>query len=90
MHDKNFHFRIYIYIYRLYYFNKISIKFIVCSGPWELEIPTNVVIFERSPSTMSQPHPDIEFYRGHLVAKLRQCYQELCQSRESKYCDLIL
>lgn len=33
---------------------------------------------------MSQPHPDVEFYRGNLVAKLRQCYQELCQSRESK------
>lgn len=55
----------------------------VCSGPWELEIPTNVVIFERSPSMLPQPHPDIELYRGNLVSKLRQCYQELCQSRES-------
>ncbi|XP_060845063.1 mRNA (2'-O-methyladenosine-N(6)-)-methyltransferase [Rhopalosiphum padi] len=58
-------------------------KKMILTGPWELEIPTNVVIFERSPSMMSQPHPDIEFYRGHLVAKLRQCYQELCQSREN-------
>lgn len=33
---------------------------------------------------MYQPHPDIESYRGHLVSKLRQCYQELCQSRESR------
>lgn len=71
-------------------FGQSKVKFFFCSGPWELEIPTNVVIFERSPSTMSQPHPDIEFYRGNLVAKLRQCYQELCQSRESKYSNIIL
>lgn len=60
--------------------------FFLYRGPWELEIPTNVVIYERSPSMMHQPHPNIELYRGNLVAKLRQCYQELCQSRESKCC----
>lgn len=58
-------------------------KKIILTGPWDLDIPTNVVIFERSPSLMPQPHPDIEFYRGNLVGKLRQCYQELCQSREN-------
>ncbi|VVC46001.1 Hypothetical protein CINCED_3A025548 [Cinara cedri] len=58
-------------------------KKIIITGPWELEIPTNVIIYERSPSTLSQPHPEIELYRGNLVAKLRQCYQELCQSREN-------
>lgn len=59
-------------------------KYFFFSGPWELEIATNVIIFERAPSMLSQPHPDIESYRGHLVSKLRQCYQELCQSRESR------
>ncbi|XP_025418257.1 phosphorylated CTD-interacting factor 1 isoform X2 [Sipha flava] len=58
-------------------------KKMILIGPWELEIPTNVIIYERAPSTLSQPHPDIESYRGHLVSKLRQCYQELCQSREN-------
>lgn len=38
---------------------------------------------------MPQPHPDIEVYRGYLLAKLRQCYQELCQSRESQYFEII-
>ncbi|XP_050438194.1 mRNA (2'-O-methyladenosine-N(6)-)-methyltransferase [Adelges cooleyi] len=58
-------------------------KKMTLTGPWDLEIPTNVVITERSPLTFPQPHPDIEFYRGALVNKLRLCYQELCQSREN-------
>ncbi|XP_030768325.1 mRNA (2'-O-methyladenosine-N(6)-)-methyltransferase [Sitophilus oryzae] len=57
-------------------------KFIL-AGPWDLEITTNVIIFERPPCIFIQSHPEIEAYRCALLAKLRQCYQELCHSRES-------
>ncbi|XP_072156195.1 mRNA (2'-O-methyladenosine-N(6)-)-methyltransferase-like [Bemisia tabaci] len=57
-------------------------KFIV-NGPWDLEIPTGVIIYERQASMIPHPHPDIEAYRYSVVHKLRMCYQELCQSRES-------
>lgn len=57
-------------------------KFIL-AGPWDLDIPTNVIIFERPLSNLMHSHPDIEAYRCSLAAKLRQCYQELCHSRES-------
>lgn len=56
-------------------------KFIL-SGPWDLEVPTNVIIWERSPSLLPPPHPDIELYRANLVNRLRQQYQEMCHSRE--------
>lgn len=53
-------------------------------GPWDLEIPTNVIIYERSPTILAHTHPEVESLRCTLTAKLRQCYQELCHSRESK------
>lgn len=53
------------------------------SGPWDLEIPTNVIIFERAVSSNMHSHPEIEAFRCSLLSKLRQCYQELCHSRES-------
>ncbi|XP_076039938.1 mRNA (2'-O-methyladenosine-N(6)-)-methyltransferase-like isoform X2 [Oratosquilla oratoria] len=59
----------------------VTKKFIL-AGPWDLEIPTNVIMFERPPIILPQPHPDVEVLRGTLVAKLRQCYQEMCQARE--------
>ncbi|XP_042909271.1 mRNA (2'-O-methyladenosine-N(6)-)-methyltransferase [Parasteatoda tepidariorum] len=52
------------------------------SGYWDLEVPTNVVIWERSPSLLPPPHPEVEQYRAVLVVKLRQQYQEMCHSRE--------
>lgn len=58
-------------------------KILILPGPWDLEIPTNVVIYERQPSTLPHPHPEIEAYRCSFLMKLRQCYQELCHSRES-------
>lgn len=58
-------------------------KIMILPGPWDLEVPTNVVIYERQPSTLLHPHPDIEIYRCTFLMKLRQCYQELCHSRES-------
>ncbi|XP_043199784.1 mRNA (2'-O-methyladenosine-N(6)-)-methyltransferase-like isoform X2 [Amphibalanus amphitrite] len=54
----------------------------IVHGPWDLEIPTNAVIFERPPITTPHPHPDIEIMRAQLTNKLRQTYQELCHSRE--------
>ncbi|XP_037068647.1 mRNA (2'-O-methyladenosine-N(6)-)-methyltransferase-like, partial [Pollicipes pollicipes] len=54
----------------------------VVHGPWDLEVPTNAVIFERPPIATPHPHPDIEVMRAQLTNKLRQCYQELCHSRE--------
>ncbi|CAL4067451.1 unnamed protein product, partial [Meganyctiphanes norvegica] len=52
------------------------------TGPWDLEVPTNVIMFERPPITLPQPHPSVEVLRGQLVAKLRQGYQEMCLARE--------
>ncbi|XP_014213980.1 phosphorylated CTD-interacting factor 1 [Copidosoma floridanum] len=57
-------------------------KFIL-AGPWDIEIPTNVIIYERAPTTLFHVHPDVEALRCGLLAKLRQCYQELCHTRES-------
>lgn len=58
-------------------------KKFVLAGPWDLDIPTNVVIYERPPTISPHPHPEIESYRFSLVTKLRLCYQELCHARES-------
>ncbi|KAL7647702.1 UNVERIFIED_CONTAM: hypothetical protein RMT77_001311 [Armadillidium vulgare] len=58
-------------------------KKFVLAGPWDLELPTNVIMFERPPITLPQPHPSVEVLRGQLVAKLRQGYQEMCQARQS-------
>lgn len=60
----------------------VAKKFIL-AGPWDLEVQTNAVIYERPPTVLPHPHPDIETYRCSLAAKLRQCYQELCHSREA-------
>nr|CAH7716933.1 unnamed protein product [Callosobruchus chinensis] len=58
-------------------------KRFVLAGPWDLDIPTNVIIIERAPCIYMHSHPEIEAYRCGLLSKLRQCYQELCHSRES-------
>lgn len=57
-------------------------EFYFIRGPWDLEVATNAVVFERSPLSWPHPHPDIEAYRATLVIKLRQAYQEMCHSRE--------
>ncbi|KAL3283401.1 hypothetical protein HHI36_006547 [Cryptolaemus montrouzieri] len=57
-------------------------KFIL-AGPWDLDVQTNVIILERPPSSYMHSHPEIEAYRCSFLSKLRQCYQELCHSRES-------
>ncbi|KAL0274131.1 UNVERIFIED_CONTAM: hypothetical protein PYX00_006629 [Menopon gallinae] len=60
----------------------VPVKKFILAGPWDLEINTNVLIFERTPTTLLHPHPEVEAFRCGLAAKLRQCYQELCHSRE--------
>lgn len=57
-------------------------KKFVLAGPWDIEVPTNVVIYERPPTICPHPNPDIEGFRFTLANKLRQCYQELCHTRE--------
>ncbi|XP_043275592.1 mRNA (2'-O-methyladenosine-N(6)-)-methyltransferase [Venturia canescens] len=59
------------------------VKKFILAGPWDLEIPTNVIIYERAPSNLLHVHPDVEALRCSLLAKLRQCYQELCHTREA-------
>lgn len=60
-----------------------QVKKYVLSGPWDLDVPTNVIIYERPPCSYMHSHPEIEAFRCSLLSKLRQCYQELCHSRES-------
>lgn len=61
-----------------------SHKRIIVQGPWDLEVATNVVVYERAPITdVLHAHPDIELLRSQLTAKLRSCYQEMCHSREA-------
>lgn len=57
-------------------------KKFVLAGPWDLEIPTNVIMFERPPITLPQPYPSVEVLRGQLVNKLRLGYQEMSQARQ--------
>ncbi|XP_012274652.1 phosphorylated CTD-interacting factor 1 [Orussus abietinus] len=61
----------------------LAAKKFVLAGPWDLEIPTNVIIYERAPSNLPHVHPEAEALRCGLLSKLRQCYQELCHTRES-------
>lgn len=63
--------------------NATACKKFILAGPWDLDIPTNVIIYERTLSSLMHSHPDIEAFRCSLASKLRQCYQELCHSRES-------
>ena len=56
-------------------------KFII-AGPWDLELPTNVIMYEKKPIMLPHPHPDVEVLRCQFVMKLRQSLQEMCQARE--------
>merc|ERR1712061_779232 len=51
-------------------------------GPWDLEIPTNVIMYERAQSILTHPHPEAEVVRFQYIMKLRQSFQEMCHSRE--------
>jgi phosphorylated CTD-interacting factor 1 len=58
-------------------------KKFVLSGPWDLEVQSNVYIYNRPPSHLLHPHPEIEYMRGVTAQKLFQTYENLCQQRES-------
>lgn len=66
--------------------NPAAAKKFVLSGPFDLEVPTNVVIWERSPTLMPPPHPDVENLRSTLTTRLRNNYHEMCHSREGIEC----
>ena len=55
------------------------------AGPWDLEIATNVIMFERPPTLLPHPHPEVEVLRFNYVMKLRQSFQEMCHSREGEF-----
>lgn len=59
------------------------LKKFILTGPWDLEIQTNVVIYERLPTTMPQPHPEIEALRGAALMKLIKIYEDTCLRREN-------
>lgn len=59
-------------------------RYVTVTGPWDLELPTNVIIYERKPTMLPHPHPDVEMLRVSYVTKLRQSFQEMCHSRESE------
>ncbi|XP_041375608.1 mRNA (2'-O-methyladenosine-N(6)-)-methyltransferase-like [Gigantopelta aegis] len=50
---------------------------------WNFDVPSNCLFYERAPSVLPPPVPEIEQFRATLTSKLREKYQELCQSRES-------
>jgi len=49
-----------------------------------MEISSNVYLGESvmPHSQFLPPHPEVELSRYQLIVKLRQCYQQSCQSRE--------
>uniref|UniRef100_A0A182JPY2 WW domain-containing protein n=1 Tax=Anopheles christyi TaxID=43041 RepID=A0A182JPY2_9DIPT len=59
------------------------LKKYVLPGPWDLEVPTNVLIYERLPTTFPQPYPEVEALRGSLTMRLAKTYEDLCNKRES-------
>uniref|UniRef100_U5EVH2 Putative pdx1 c-terminal inhibiting factor 1 n=1 Tax=Corethrella appendiculata TaxID=1370023 RepID=U5EVH2_9DIPT len=59
------------------------LKKYVLPGPWDLEISTNVVMYDRLPTMLPQPYPEIEAMRGALTMKLIRTYEDLCSRRES-------
>uniref|UniRef100_A0A182N2S6 WW domain-containing protein n=1 Tax=Anopheles dirus TaxID=7168 RepID=A0A182N2S6_9DIPT len=59
------------------------LKKYVLPGPWDLEVPTNVLIYERLPTSFPQPYPEVEAFRGSLTLRLAKTYEDLCNKRES-------
>lgn len=59
------------------------LKKFVLAGPWDLEISTNVIIYEKLPSNLLQCHPEIEALRAAYTIRINKKYDDLCQLRES-------
>lgn len=60
-----------------------AMKKFILAGPWDLEVPTNVIIVERPPVLLPHPHPEIEAMRSAYVVKLIKTYEDLCMRREN-------
>lgn len=60
-----------------------QVKKFILAGPWDLDVPTNVIILERAPCSFMHSHPEVEIFRCSFLTKLRKNYEELCHSRES-------
>jgi phosphorylated CTD-interacting factor 1 len=58
-------------------------KKFVLAGPWDLEVQSNVYIYNRPPSHLLHPHPEIEHMRNQAAVKLFQIFESLCLQRES-------
>ncbi|XP_055613614.1 mRNA (2'-O-methyladenosine-N(6)-)-methyltransferase [Uranotaenia lowii] len=58
------------------------LKKYVLPGPWDLEIPTNVVIYDRIPTLYPHPYPEVEALRGVLTARLFKTYKDHLTKRE--------
>ncbi|KAJ6647702.1 mRNA (2'-O-methyladenosine-N(6)-)-methyltransferase, partial [Pseudolycoriella hygida] len=63
--------------------NVPPLKKFVLTGPWDLEVPTNVLIVERPPTLLPHPHPEIEAMRGAYIVKLIKTYEDLCMRRQN-------
>lgn len=59
------------------------LKKFILAGPWDLEIPTNVIMYDRIPTTFPPPHPEIEAIRWTYTMKLIKTYDDLCMKREN-------
>lgn len=59
------------------------LKRFVLVGPWDLEVCSNVIIYERPPTLQPQPHPEIEAMRTAFTIRLIKTYEDLCLRREN-------
>lgn len=59
------------------------LKKFILTGPWDLEVPSNVVIVERPPTLLPHPHPEIEAMRAAYTIRLIRTYEDLCTRREN-------
>ena len=46
-------------------------KKLIVSGPWDLEIPTNVILYERSPSLLPHPQPEVRIVMMRMLMMRR-------------------
>lgn len=63
--------------------NQPPLKKFILTGPWDLELTTNVIIYERLPTNQLPPHPEIELLRSQLTMKLIKSFDDLCKRREA-------
>lgn len=60
-----------------------AVKRFILTGPWDLEVCSNVIIVERPPTLHPHPHPEIEAMRAAFTIRLIKTYEDLCSRREN-------